>query len=103
MSLKPDQIQNLFQNLNTGRRFNMSDKHDSVPIDPFNEHQLHTLNGAARLCGVSSQTMTRWKDANKIGPWIQFGRRWYIRGSDIKRFIDGQSVDVPIDVPQAAE
>jgi len=71
---------------------------DDDPINPFSEYQRHTLLGAAKLLAVSQSTIVRLRDSGRLGPWSQFGRRWYIKGSDIKRFIDGDD-----NLPVAAE
>jgi excisionase family DNA binding protein len=68
----------------------MADKGD-VPIDPFSRYQMYTLLGAAKLLAVSRSTIERLRDHGKLGPWHQFGRRWYIQGSCIKEYFDRES------------
>jgi hypothetical protein len=79
---------------------------DDDPINPFSRFKMHTLLAAARLLELSRSSIERHKASGKLGPWVQMGRRWYIRGSDIKRFIDSQPTTGGSDdaeMPEAAE
>ena len=60
------------------------------PLSPkdVDMHKLYTVNETARLLDVSEQTIRKHlRDRRLTGKKI--GRRWLIRGSMIRKFMEG--------------
>jgi hypothetical protein len=67
---------------------NKPDDDDPVIVDPLSDGKLHPMGSVAKLLGTSKSTIERLRAAGKLGPWFYMGTRPYMKGSDIKRFID---------------
>jgi hypothetical protein len=73
-------------------------------VDPFSEAMLHPKGGVANLLRISLSSVERFRQSGELAPWIYVGNRPYIKGSDLKRFIDSRSATRPgAEIPEAAE
>lgn len=61
-----------------------------MPLSPkdIDSNKLYTVEETARFLNVSAQTVRKHlRERSLVGKKI--GRRWHIRGSKIKKFIEG--------------
>ncbi|MFZ2199543.1 MAG: MerR family DNA-binding transcriptional regulator [Microgenomates group bacterium] len=68
--------------LGNQRRYSLEDIQilDAIKHGTINEQKdLLTIDQAAKLCGVSPSTLTRWEDSGKIHPMITSGNTYYPR------------------------
>jgi hypothetical protein len=88
----------------------MTTKNDDDPVDPFSDGKLHPVGGVQKILSTSKSTVERLKATGKLAPWVYVGSRPYIKGSDLKRYIDNlpskqprQPTDDNQLLPEAAE